>query len=80
MVEYLGWSATAVFVSSYFCRSARALRRMQMVGAVIWMAYAIVMGAAPVFVANLLVLCAAAWTAARSSPGDAPVRTDAAPG
>jgi hypothetical protein len=30
------------------------------------MAYAVVMHAAPVFVANLLVLCAAAWTATRS--------------
>jgi hypothetical protein len=36
-----------------------------MVGAVMWMAYAVVMHAAPVFVANLLVLCAAAWTATR---------------
>ena len=70
MVEYLGWAATTVFVSSYFCTDARALRRTQMIGAVMWMAYAVVMRAAPVFVANLLVLCAAAWTAIRS-PGAA---------
>jgi len=67
MAEYLGWAATTVFVSSYFCTGARALRRTQMIGAVMWMAYAIVMRAAPVFVANLLVLCAAAWTGVRSS-------------
>jgi len=40
-----------------------------MIGAVMWMAYAVVMHAAPVFVANLLVLVAAAWTMARSSRG-----------
>lgn len=56
MVDYLGWAATAVFVSSYFCTSAHAIRRVQMIGAVMWMAYAVVMHAAPVFVANLLVL------------------------
>jgi hypothetical protein len=74
MVDYLGWAATAIFVSSYFCASALALRRMQMIGALMWMAYAVVMHAPPVFVANLLVLCAAAWTKARSSRQEAVVR------
>ena len=69
MLDYLGWAATAVFVSSYFCSSAHALRRVQMIGAIMWMAYAVVLHAAPVFVANLLVLIAAAWTAARPSRG-----------
>ena len=67
MVDYLGWAATAVFVGSYFCTSPGVLRRMQMTGALMWMAYAVVVHAAPVFVANLLVLCAAAWTASRSA-------------
>ena len=70
MVEYLGWAATTVFVSSYFCTGARALRRTQMIGALMWMAYAFVKHAAPVFVANLLVLCAAAWTAFHAPPPD----------
>ncbi len=69
MVDYLGWAATAVFVSSYFCTSAHAIRRVQMIGAVMWMAYAVVTHAAPVFVANLLVLVAAAWTTARAYRG-----------
>ena len=66
MVDYLGWTATAVFVGSYFCKAPNAMRRVQMIGAVMWMAYGVVMHAAPVFVANLLVLCAAAWTWARA--------------
>jgi len=67
MADYLGWAATALFVSSYFCTSAHAMRRVQMIGAGMWMAYAVVMHAAPVFVANLLVLVAATWTTVRSS-------------
>ena len=72
MVEYLGWAATVVFVGSYFCTTPGALRRMQMVGAVMWMGYGLVMHAAPVFVANLLVLSAAAWTGARSETPQSP--------
>ena len=67
MVDGLGWAATAVFVGSYFCTRADALRRIQMIGAIMWMAYGLVVRAAPVFVANLLVFCAAAWTTTRSS-------------
>jgi len=65
MIEYLGWAATVVFVGSYFCARPQVLRRMQMAGAVMWMVYGVAVHAPPVFVANLLVLCAAAWTATR---------------
>jgi hypothetical protein len=65
VVEYLGWAATAVFVASYFCTRARALRRTQMLGALMWTAYGVFIHASPVVVANLLVFCAAAWTATR---------------
>ncbi len=61
-VEYLGWSATFVFVASYFCARASALRRTQMAGALMWTVYGVLMKAYPVVVANLLVLTAAAWT------------------
>ena len=69
LVDFIGWTATAVFVSSYFYRGTTALRRAQMAGSVLWMLYGLVMHAAPVVVANLLVLCAAAWTAKRPAPG-----------
>ena len=65
MVAGLGWAATGVFVASYFC-GAGALRRLQMLGAGMWMAYGVFLHAPPVVVANLLVLCAAAWSATRS--------------
>jgi hypothetical protein len=62
MTTYLGWLATAVFAGSYFCSRADHLRRTQMVGATMWVVYGVLIGAAPVVVANLLVLAAAAWT------------------
>ena len=64
-VSALGWLATAVFVGSYFCGGAAAIRRVQMAGALLWIIYGVCLGAAPVVIANLLVLGAAAWTAMR---------------
>jgi len=64
-VESLGWAATAVFVASYFTR-ASLLTRVQMVGALMWIAYGVLQHALPVVVANLLVFAAAGWTAQRS--------------
>ena len=65
-VEYLGWAATAVFVGSYFLRAH--LMRIQMVGALMWIAYGLLKQAPPVVAANVLVFCAAAWTARRPQP------------
>jgi hypothetical protein len=74
MTQTLGWVATAIFVGSYFLRPA-ALRAVQMVGAVLWIVYGILIGAMPVIAANALVLSAAAWTLARGyllNPAAAP--------
>ena len=73
--DWVGWVATAVFVGSYLCTRADALRKVQMVGAALWIGYGVMMQAAPVVTANALVLGAAAWTsrrqvrAAASEPG-----------
>ena len=67
MIEYLGWVATAVFVGSYFCASPAMLKRVQMAGALIWVAYGLLIGASPVVAANVLVFGAAAWTMTRRS-------------
>ena len=64
-VDSLGWAATAVFVGSYFTRMS-LLTRVQMVGALMWIAYGVLQHALPVVVANLLVFAAAGWTAQRS--------------
>ena len=66
MIDVVGWLATVVFVGSYFLEPT-GLRRMQMLGAVLWATYGVLLGATPVIVTNVLVLCAAAWTARRAS-------------
>jgi hypothetical protein len=77
MIDYLGWAATAVFVGSYFFKRPESLRRVQMLGALMWVAYGVLMRAAPVVVANVLVLAAALWTArrGRETPLDASTET-----
>ena len=72
LVELLGWAATAVFVGSYFFKRAELLVRVQMVGAVMWVAYGLLMGAHPVVVANVLVLGAAAWKARQAQRSTGP--------
>jgi hypothetical protein len=54
--------ATAVFVGSYFFARPAALRAMQMLGAVLWIVYGVLIEATPVIAANVLVFGAAAWT------------------
>jgi len=66
-IEYLGWAATAVFVGSYFFARQSALRGAQMLGALLWMSYGVLIKASPVIVANVLVFSAAAWTTFRKS-------------
>jgi hypothetical protein len=70
-IEWLGWTATAVFVGSYFCGRASLLRAVQMSGALLWVIYGTLIRSTPVVVANLLVLSAAAWTLLRAGPGAA---------
>jgi hypothetical protein len=66
VIAALGWTATAVFVVSYFCPRPSLLRGVQMLGALLWVIYGILIDAAPVIVANVLVFSAAAWTVWRA--------------
>jgi hypothetical protein len=54
-LAWIGWVATAVFASSYLCRGAASLRRVQAAAAVLWVVYGVLIQAAPVIVANLIV-------------------------
>jgi hypothetical protein len=64
--QILGWTATSVFVGSYFFARPATLRAVQMLGALIWIVYGFLIDATPVIAANALVFAAAAWTTARS--------------
>jgi hypothetical protein len=65
MIESIGWAATAVFVGSYFFERPSLLRGAQMIGALLWLGYGLVINSLPVIVANVLVFAAAAWTMIR---------------
>jgi hypothetical protein len=67
-IDWLGWTATTVFVASYFFSKPSALRGMQMMGSLLWISYGVFINASPVIVANILVFSAAAWTAFRKAP------------
>ena len=54
-VDWIGWLATAVFLVSYFTRSATSLRRVQGVAAGLWALYGVLIHSLPVLVANILV-------------------------
>ncbi len=69
--DLLGWAATAVFVASYFFARPSLLRSAQMLGALLWLIYGVMINATPVIVANVLVFSAAAWTAFRKVPSQA---------
>ena len=78
-VEALGWAATATFAGSYLAKRAETLVRVQIVGALMWAAYGVLVAAAPVIAANLLVVAAAAWKARTSRLRDATASHAAAP-
>jgi hypothetical protein len=62
MISYIGWIATAVFAVSYFCRTPKALRLVQALAALLWVAYGVLIHAMPVVVANVIVALAAVYS------------------
>lgn len=62
MVDSVGWLATATFVGSYFCKQPTTLRRVQAVGALLWLTYGALIHALPVVVANMIVASVALWS------------------
>ena len=65
LADSIGWLATAVFVASYFFSKPSMLRGLQMLGAVLWMTFGVLIASKPVIVSNVLVFAAAAWTLLR---------------
>lgn len=62
MLSWIGWVATAVFASSYLCRSQVTLRRVQAGAAVLWVVYGVLIHALPVVVANAIVATVALYS------------------
>jgi hypothetical protein len=64
-LNVIGWTATAVFSSSYFFKEAATLRKIQAAAASLWVLYGVAIHSAPVIVANLIVGIAAISTSLR---------------
>lgn len=64
--DVVGWTATAVFVASYFFSKPTMLRGLQMLGAALWLTFGVLISSKPVIVANVLVFAAAGWTLMRT--------------
>jgi hypothetical protein len=64
-LNVIGWTATAVFSSSYFFKEAATLRRIQAAAASLWVLYGLAIHSTPVVVANLIVAIAAIYTSLR---------------
>jgi hypothetical protein len=62
VIDAIGWAATALFATSYFCKEPAALRRTQALAALVWIAYGVALKSAPVIVANVVVASLAAWS------------------
>lgn len=76
--DAVGWTATAVFVASYFFSKPALLRLLQMLGAVLWMAFGVLIASKPVIASNVLVFAAAGWTLLRQRAADGAVSSAAA--
>jgi uncharacterized protein with PQ loop repeat len=66
-IEWIGWVATAIFMSSYLCKDPQALRRTQAAAACLWVAYGVIIQATPIVVANLLVAAIAIYSSVVTS-------------
>lgn len=62
MIDAVGWVATALFASSYLFKRPATLRRIQALGAVLWIVYGAIIHALPVVAANLVVGGLALWS------------------
>lgn len=68
MLDWIGWVATAVFVTSYFAKQSATLRRIQGVAACLWAVYGVLIHALPVVVANIIVAGVALASSFRRQP------------
>jgi uncharacterized integral membrane protein len=68
--DLIGWAATGLFATSYFCREPRRLRLTQAAAAVLWLGYGIALWAVPVIVANVIVASLALWSMRSPAVGE----------
>lgn len=71
--DWIGWLATAVFMTSYVSKSPAMLRRIQALASCLWLTYGIVIHSVPMIVANALVAVVAFYSSFKSAKSNRPV-------
>lgn len=56
MTELIGWLATSITICSFFSKSEKTLKIIQMGGSLAWILYGVLMDSNPVITANILVV------------------------
>lgn len=70
-LDWLGWLASAIFITSYLFKQQRHLRMVQASAALVWIAYGWAIGATPILVSNCVVAVVAIGSIVIRRSGDA---------
>jgi len=65
MLDWIGWTATALFAGSYLFKQPVTLRKVQAGAALLWVVYGLAIHAMPVVAANVIVASMAGVSALR---------------
>lgn len=65
--DWIGWLATAVFMTSYLSKSPIMLRRIQALASCLWLTYGLMIHSVPMVVANALVAVVALYSSFKSA-------------
>ena len=71
--DWIGWMATAVFMTSYISKSPAMLRRIQALASCLWLTYGVVIHSVPMIVANALVAVVAIYSSFKTAKSSRPV-------
>jgi uncharacterized protein with PQ loop repeat len=71
--DWIGWLATAVFMTSYLSKNPAMLRRIQALASCLWLTYGVVIHSMPMIVANALVAVVALYSSFKSAKSNRPV-------
>lgn len=70
MPDLVGWLATLLFATSYFCKRTTTLRRVQGLAALAWVTYGVLIHSLPIIVANIIVASLAVGSSLWRRPVD----------
>jgi hypothetical protein len=65
--DWIGWLATAVFMTSYLGKNPVRLRQIQALASCLWLTYGLMIHSMPMIVANALVAIVALYSAVMQS-------------